>query len=408
MCLAVVGLAAFAGCNQPSSTPETADSKTGTRKALAADTIDELPAASALPLTNAAAFSRTPEVLLSVGAASPAVSGIPVFPEPREAVDRTSQRRLILFWATWCDPSVQQLNRLVHACRTATSAVELVAVSTESPAVVKSFLQNVSPERLDLTEAQSFLTIVSDETGESAAAWLHAAEHFDLPTLFATNADNAICWIGAPDTQSDQSMALILNGSMPVNQAAPEQIADQSRRDEIGQRHSSIMDATLLENYPEALQRTEELLQRFPSDPDFLWHRLQLLLSSGHVSEAKSLAETIAEKNVNQIPVLNQLAWWLANSTEPQSASAQSASELLQLAESFALRAVEQSSQQDAACLDTLARVRFLQGNLPEAIRMQQSAVSIAPDSKMLQTTLTEYQSAQQAVITPVGFETPR
>jgi predicted Zn-dependent protease len=181
------------------------------------------------------------------------------------------------------------------------------------------------------------------------------------------------------------------------------QTAEQRRRDEIGQRHSSIMDASLLENYPEALQRTEELLERFPDDPDFLWLKLHLLLCDGQTSEAIALAEMIAAKNANQIPVLNQLAWWLAHSTESAAAS-----DLLPLAESFAQRAVEQSSQQDAVCLDTLARVRFLQGNSPEAIRLQQAAVSIAPESTDLQTTLAEYQATQQPVITPVGFETPR
>jgi predicted Zn-dependent protease len=231
-----------------------------------------------------------------------------------------------------------------------------------------------------------------------------------IRTCLALVALAALAGCGQPSSTSERARAAEASNTTPhnstegVQDSSPDpQTADQRRRDEIGHRHSSIMDATLLENYPEALQRTEELLERFPGDPDFLWQKLQLLLSSGQVSDAKALAEDIAEKNANQISVLNQLAWWLANSTEPTVAS-----ELLPLAESFALRAVDQSSQQDAVCLDTLARIRFLQGNMPEAVRLQQLAVSIAPDSGVLKNTLTEYQATQQPEITPVGFETPR
>jgi tetratricopeptide (TPR) repeat protein len=213
-----------------------------------------------------------------------------------------------------------------------------------------------------------------------------------------------------PISTSERAPAAGVSNTTPhsspdgVQDSSPDsQTADQRRRDEIGKRHSLIMDATLLENYPEALQRNEELLEKFPGDPDFLWHKLHLLLCSGQTPDAIALAEVIAAKNADQIPVLNQLAWWLAHSTESSAAA-----ELLPLAESFAQRAVDQSSEQDAACLDTLARVQFLQRDLPEAIRLQQMAVSIAPESRILQTTLAEYQAAQQPAITPIASETPR
>ena len=95
-------------------------------------------------------------------------------------------------------------------------------------------------------------------------------------------------------------------------------------------------------------------------------------------------------------PALNEVAWKLVTLVEkPQPAT-------LEAAEKMARRSVELQLEKDAASLDTLARIRFLQDKKEEAIQLQEKAVACAPDAAKpgLQKTLDDYRAGK---VPPAG-----
>lgn len=69
----------------------------------------------------------------------------------------------------------------------------------------------------------------------------------------------------------------------------------------------------------------------------------------------------------------------------------------MKLAETFANRANEASGGKDAGILDTVARIRFMQGQKDEAIALQEKAVGLADGDRkaQLERTLDSYKRGE-------------
>jgi len=85
----------------------------------------------------------------------------------------------------------------------------------------------------------------------------------------------------------------------------------------------------------------------------------------------------VAEAESDDAESLNELAWDLV--TNPQYEKQLN----LKLADLCAARAVELTKGEEADKLDTLARVRWLQGKREEAVKLQQKAVAKSADAEM-------------------------
>ncbi len=109
-----------------------------------------------------------------------------------------------------------------------------------------------------------------------------------------------------------------------------------------------------------------EALQRFSA----------LFGDEGDEESAYAIARQLVEEFPEHAAALNWIAWSIV-STEGLDRRD------LELALTAATRANEVTDQEDAAILDTLARVHFELGNVAEAVKWQRKAVTLAPNGEM-------------------------
>jgi predicted Zn-dependent protease len=142
--------------------------------------------------------------------------------------------------------------------------------------------------------------------------------------------------------------------------------------------------------WTEAESKIAELKDLLPEDDrdrlDTL--RLNVLFGKEDYKAAYELAAKISAEHANEPMLQNELAWQIA--TDPKIKQRD-----LKLAETIANRANEGSKGKDPGILDTVARVKFLQGKKDEALALQQKAIGLADgDMKAeLEKTLEQYKS---------------
>ena len=97
-----------------------------------------------------------------------------------------------------------------------------------------------------------------------------------------------------------------------------------------------------------------------------------IALGRGDPSKINALYEKSAQEHSDNAEIQNQIAWDLL--TNPRFGKNIN----LALAEKCAVQAVALTKEEEADKLDTLARVRWLQGQKDEAIKLQEKAVKKA------------------------------
>ncbi|HYN64595.1 MAG TPA: hypothetical protein VES36_08325, partial [Candidatus Limnocylindrales bacterium] len=119
--------------------------------------------------------------------------------------------------------------------------------------------------------------------------------------------------------------------------------------------------------------------------------KYKALVYAGKKAEATAYGkELVAGPLHDDEGALNELGWWIV---DPDGKIADSARDL-EVAMAAAERSCELGSQQDAAVLDTLARVHWRLGHRDQALEMQKKALSLAFGSETksaLQKSLDEY-----------------
>ena len=118
--------------------------------------------------------------------------------------------------------------------------------------------------------------------------------------------------------------------------------------------------------------------------------RFSILVGKKDYPAAYKLASKMSDAQPDNAMLQNQLAWQIA--TDEAIAERD-----LALARKIATRANEAAKGKDAAILDTLARVLFMQGKKEEAIELQTKAVKVAESGlkNSLQKTLQSYQQGE-------------
>jgi hypothetical protein len=118
--------------------------------------------------------------------------------------------------------------------------------------------------------------------------------------------------------------------------------------------------------------------------------RLSVLFGKEDYPAAYKLAMKISDAHKDNSMLQNELAWQIA--TDPQIKQRD-----LKVAETCANRANQASNGKDAGILDTVARVKFMQGHKEEALAMQEKAIGLAEgDQKtQLEKTLESYKRGE-------------
>jgi thiol-disulfide isomerase/thioredoxin len=321
-----------------------------------------------------------------------------------EAVKDFKKGEVYVFecWASWCGPCVAAIPHLndLHK-KMGKKGVVITGVN-----VWEAERDAASAQR-----AKDFLKAQGDKLSYRVAIggkafikdWLEAADVNGIPHAFVV-ADGKVAWMGHPMQLTDEIIGDILTGT-PLAAAAP--IADK-----IPQRRLSkpATPATKTPGDPEmaAAQAKLDALSEAMRNRDWDAAEKALPAAAGVLppQEGKELRESIeaqiglargdpskfyaqlsklADEEFDDAEAMNEIAWRLLTTKSFEKIRN------LALAEKCAVQAVKLTKETHPDKLDTLARLRWLQGKKEEAIRWQIKSVDKAeagPMKEALQKTL--------------------
>ena len=297
-------------------------------------------------------------------------------------------------WASWCGPCVAAIPHLDELHK---------KMSKKGVVITGVNVWEAERDAASAQRAKDFLKAQGDRMSYRVAVggkafikdWLEAAEVNGIPHAFVV-AEGKIAWMGHPIQLTDEIIGDILTGT-PLAAAAP--IADK-----IPQRRLSkpAVPASKSSGDPEMLAAQAKLdaLSEAMGNRDWDAAEKALPAAAGVLppKEGKELRESIeaqiglargdptkfyaqlsklADEEFDDAEAMNEIAWRLL--TVPGFAKNLN----LPLAEKCAVQAVKLTKEGHSDKLDTLARLRWLQGKKEEAIRWQIKAVDKAEDPRM-------------------------
>ena len=321
-----------------------------------------------------------------------------------EAVKEFKKGEVYVFecWASWCGPCVAAIPHLneLHK-QMGKKGVVITGVN-----VWESERDAASAQR-----AKDFLKAQADKMSYRVALggkafikdWLEAAEVNGIPHAFVV-AEGKIAWTGHPAQLTAEMLGDILTGtplaaaplvadkipqrrlSKPAAPAGtapndPEMAAAQAKLDTLSEAMRARDWAAAEKALPAAAgvlpkQEGQELRDSIEA---------QIGLARGDPTKFYAQLQKVADEEFDDPEALNEIAWRLLTM------KAFAAKPNLVLAEKCAVQSVKLTREEHPDKLDTLARLRWLQGKKEEAIRLQIKSVDKAeagPMREALQKTL--------------------
>lgn len=318
-----------------------------------------------------------------LGVGSPAPDARPKVMLQGEPVTKLEDGKTYLFefWATWCGPCVAQVPHVDHLHRTfGPKGLVVLATSVweDDQAKPAAFVKGKG-------DKMSY-RVGFDADKTMAKNWLEAAGANGIPHAFVVQ-KGKILWEGHPGELNDELVASMLDGSYSPEKAQAAAAAEAAKQAAAMEKFNALGEALQAKQWDKAEKLLVDVLPLVPEAQRAELAegiRDQIALGKGDPSGIYKRMEKYAEENKDDAEQQNALAWDLV--TNPMFEGKRN----LALAEKCALASVKLAQGNDkAASLDTLARVRFMQGKKDEAIKLQQEAVDLAADEIKAETKAT-------------------
>ncbi len=290
---------------------------------------------------------------------------------------------VVEFWATWCGPCISSMPHLSALQREyADKGVTIVGVSASDP---NNTLEQVKTMTKDKGDVMAY-TVAYDSERETYAAFMTAAKQQGIPTSFVVDQNGNVAYIGHPMWLHEPIEQLVAGTWDPAK--GMERIA-------VGEKLINEAFSSLRGDPQGSLAAFEKLEKEFPdAAKQFASVKFSALLGLERYPEAYAVAENVIASAIanHDSNALNSVAWTIV---DPEGNVKEKD---LKIAMKAALKADELSGHKDAAIIDTVARVYFLEGNIDKAIELQKKAVGLAQGmmKDMLREALKEYEAAKQ------------
>ncbi len=313
-----------------------------------------------------------------------------------EAVKDFKKGEVYVFecWASWCGPCVAAIPHLndLHK-QMGKKGVIITGVN-----VWEAERDAASAQRAkDFLKAQGGKMSYRVALGGKAFIkdWLEAAEVNGIPHAFVV-AEGKIAWTGHPGQLTAEMLGDILTGTplaaappiaekipqrrlskpaVPAGTAPndPEMAAAQAKLDAL----SEAMRARDWDAAEKALPAAAAVLPKQEGQELRDSIEAQIGLARGNPAKFYAQLQKLADEEFDDPEALNEIAWRLLT----MKAFAQNPN--LALAEKCAVQSVKLTKEEHPDKLDTLARLRWLQGKKEEAIRLQIKSVDKAEPGEM-------------------------
>jgi thiol-disulfide isomerase/thioredoxin len=339
------------------------------------------------------------EATLTIGDPAPKLqTGKWIQGEPVAALEK-GKAYIVEFWATWCGPCRQTIPHL-NELHTKFKDKGLIVIGQDvwerDESLVEPFVKKMGDK---MTYRVALDDKNGNERGKMAETWMAAADQNGIPAAFVVDKEGRIAWIGHPMGLKEEILNQILGGTYDLKKAAAEFQARQKQMEE-QRKEMAKLNAPFMaisremqqKKWDSAMEKVLEAEKVVPKEQASRldMYRFNILLAKEDYPAAYQVAGRIGESQRENAQLLNSLAWQIATDKQIKQRD-------LPLAENMAMRAKEVTEGKDAAILDTLARVLFMQGKKDEAIRVQQEAVKQAAEGQQesLQRALDSYRKGE-------------
>lgn len=253
-------------------------------------------------------------------------------------------------WATWCGPCIRMMPHMTETQKKYKDKnVHVIGV-----AIWERNWDGVAPFVKENDAKMGYSVCRDTEDGKIAETWMKAAGRNGIPSIFIVDQKGTIAWMGHP-AEMDKPLEQIVKGDWSVDKAKKEAAAAEA---------------------------ADKMVRQYVE-----------LFRGGSYEKAYKLGHEIVKgAGKDNAPLLNFIAWGIVDPT------ANVENRDFDLALSAARRACEVTENKDAAILDTLARCHFCKGDVDNAVKVQKSAVELAPEEMKadLQKALEEYKKAME------------
>ncbi len=335
-----------------------------------------------------------------------------------EAVKDFKKGEVYVFecWASWCGPCVAAIPHLndLHK-QMGKKGVVITGVN-----VWEAERDAASAQRAkDFLKAQGGKMSYRVALGGKAFIkdWLEAAEVNGIPHAFVV-AEGKIAWTGHPGQLTAEMLGDILTGTplaaappiadkipqrrlskpaVPAGTAPndPEMAAAQAKLDAL----SEAMRARDWDAAEKALPAAAAVLPKQEGQELRDSIEAQIGLARGNPAKFYAQLQKLADEEFDDPEALNEIAWRLLT----MKAFAQNPN--LALAEKCAVQSVKLTKEEHPDKLDTLARLRWLQGKKEEAIRLQIKSVDKAEPGEMKEALQKTLDAMLKGVLPPADDE---
>jgi tetratricopeptide (TPR) repeat protein len=260
--------------------------------------------------------------------------------------------------------------------------VQIVGITRESERTVQDFLDKKAPDGKTWAEAVTY-RLALDADDRTNAAYMEAAGQRGIPTAFVIGREGLLDWIGHPMTM-DGPLARIVAGQW--DRAAA--VAQMRQRERLQEVSGELEELLLDRQWDAALAVVQRLEEDLGASSETVSMRVKIMQRAGRSQAVSGLRGELVELLWEDARGLNELAWDIATRGSGSD---------LDLALKAALRGSDLTNHQDAAVLDTVARVYYEQGQLDEAIQWQRKAVQYNRDEEEIDAALRKYLAERQA-----------
>jgi thiol-disulfide isomerase/thioredoxin len=326
-----------------------------------------------LALGTSASLALAAEVTLKVGDPAPKLqTGKWVQGEPVKNFEK-GKAYIVEFWATWCGPcrvSIPHLNEIHNKYKDQGLVVIGQDCWERDDTLVAPFVKKMDDK---MTYRVAMDDKEGDAKGMMAKTWMAAAGRNGIPSAFLVDTKGIIAWIGHPMDLKESVIEDVLAGKFDVKKAAQKYDEEQRAEAKSSTIWNEISRSMQKKDWDNASAKLAEVEAITPEDQrdNLAMTRFRILVGQKDYAAAYKVAKSFSDAHQDNTMVQNELAWEIATDKSITQRD-------LPLAEVIARRAALAAKGKDAAVLDTLARVLFMQDKKDEAIAVQQSAVELA------------------------------
>lgn len=208
--------------------------------------------------------------------------------------------------------------------------------------------------------------------------WLQRNGVNGIPHAFIVK-EGKLAWQGHPMEMTEEMLGDIITGTYVPKavKEAPDADPEQARNEA---KLQALAEAMMRRDWAAAEKALPAAAAVLPAEErqDLIDSvGAQIAAAKGDPSKLYAQMAKLAEEEADDAEAQNELAWELV--TDPLFLKKPN----FALAEKCALRAVALSKEKEGDKLDTLARLRWLQGRKEEAVKLQEKAVAVATDAEM-------------------------